>query len=205
MKKVILLAVICTSLIVVFLSVSLISDRSCLNHGLIRMHVVANSDTEEDQQLKLQVRDHILSYLENKIDADCNVVDAKVFLIDHLSKLEQEVNTFLQAQGSNHNATVSLRKEVFDIRKYETFTLPSGVYESLRIEIGQGPGRNWWCVAFPRLCLPTSDKAFEDTAVSAGFSQGLVPTLQQKEGYEIRFLILDILGRIENFFFQITN
>lgn len=201
MRKSIKLILIFTMIAIVIFSVFLFVDRACLDHRLIRMHVVANSNSEDDQNLKLQVRDHVLAYLQNTLDEDCDIEDAKAHLHEHLGDIEREVNIFIRDRGSDHRASVSLKKETFDIREYDTFTLPSGVYESLRVVIGEGQGRNWWCVAFPRLCLNTSDSDFEETAVGAGFSYGLVPTLQQKDGYKVRFFLLDILGKIENFFF----
>lgn len=189
----------------IYCAASLLNDRKCLDQQLIRLHVVANSDSKEDQKLKLQVRDRVLSYLEGAMDENCGVESAKVYLQGHLQEIEREVNTYLTEQGSKDHATVSLGKEDFDIREYDSFSLPSGVYESLRITIGNGEGKNWWCVAFPRLCLPAVNSSFEETAVSAGFSEPLIPTLKQEKGYEVRFFLLDIMGRIENFFFQNRN
>ena len=205
MKKFWKITCLCTLLAAVVISASLLADRVCLGQQLIRLHVVANSDFSEDQNVKLQVRDRVLEFLERTMDTDCNVQEAKLYLQEHLEDIETDVNQFLASQGSEDCATVSLCKETFDVRTYDTFSLPSGVYESLRITIGQGEGKNWWCVVFPRLCLPAVNQDFADTAVNAGFSQELVPTLQQEEGYEVRFFLLDVLGKIENFFFQFKN
>ena len=205
MKKFWKITCLCTLFFALILSVSLLSDRACLDRQLIRLHVVANSDSQEDQALKLQVRDCVLDYLQKAMDSDSGVQEAKEYLHSHLTDIEREVNDFLQTLGSEDRATVSLGKETFGVRNYDTFSLPSGVYESLRITVGKGAGKNWWCVVFPRLCLPAVDQDFADTAAGAGFSQDLVPTLQQEEGYEVRFFLLDVLGRIENFFYRIRN
>ena len=85
---------------------------------------------------------------------------------------------------------------------YETFRLPAGVYESLRIVIGTGEGHNWWCVVFPSLCIPATSSGFADIAVGAGFDSSLTAALEGQAGYEIRFYLLDQLGRLENIFFQ---
>ena len=108
----------------------------------------------------------------------------------------------LQQVGSPQSANVTLKKETFGTRVYDTFSLPAGVYDSLRIVIGAGEGRNWWCVVFPGLCVPAASEGVEDVAVSAGFSEELGKTLTGEEPYEIRFLLLDWLGRVENFFFD---
>ena len=205
MKKFWKIFCLCTLLVAAVFSASLLSDRYCLNEQLIRMHVVANSDSSADQNLKLQVRERVLVFLQGNMDLDCDVQEAKLYLQQHLGDIEDEVNQFLSLHGSTDRAKVSLCKETFGTRDYDTFSLPSGVYESLKITIGQGEGKNWWCVVFPRLCLPAVNQEFSDTAVSAGFSQELIPTLQREEGYEVRFLLLDVLGKIQNFFFKIRN
>lgn len=205
MKKFWKITCLCTLFFALILSISLLSDRACLDRQLIRLHVVANSDSQEDQALKLQVRDRVLGYLQNTMDADSDVQEAKEYLRSHLTDIEREVNDFLQSLEVEDRATVSLGKETFGVRNYDTFSLPSGVYESLQITVGKGAGKNWWCVVFPRLCLPAVDQDFADAAAGAGFSQELVPTLQQEEGYEVRFFLLDVLGRIENFFYRIRN
>lgn len=205
MKKFWKIVCLCTLLVGLVLSVSLLFDRVCLGQQLIRLHVVANSDSDEDQAVKLQVRDRVLEYLGDTMDADCDVLEAKVYLEDHLDEIEKEVSRFLLSKGIANNVSVTLGKETFGVRDYDTFSLPSGVYESLRITIGSGEGRNWWCVVFPRLCLPAVNQNFADTAAGAGFSQELVPTLQQEKGYEVRFFLLDVFGKVENFFFKIRN
>jgi stage II sporulation protein R len=205
MKKFLIITCICTFIIAVLLMASVVQDRLSLDRQLIRLHVVANSDSEEDQALKLQVRDRVLEYLQDNMEEEWDVQEAKAYLQDNLSKVEEEISSFLLSKGLDDACVVSLGQEAFGVRDYDTFSLPSGVYESLRITIGHGEGKNWWCVVFPRLCLPAVSRDFEETAVGAGFSNALVPTLQQKEGYEVRFFLLDVLGRIENFFFQIQN
>ena len=90
---------------------------------------------------------------------------------------------------------VTLGKEVFDTRYYDTFTLPAGVYEALRITIGEGQGKNWWCVVFPTLCVPATSDGFEDVAAGAGFPDALTSALEGESGYELRFFLLDLLGK----------
>ena len=103
----------------------------------------------------------------------------------------------LAQAGFPDTATVSLCLEEFATRVYDTFTLPAGLYESLRIVIGEGEGQNWWCVMFPSFCLPATSEGFEEVACGAGFSDTLTQTLEGE--YEIRFFFLDALGAVENF------
>ena len=135
--------------------------------------------------------------------ADVADVDqAKAYMRENLPKIQMVANEVLTQAGFDPDAVVTLCRETFDTRVYDTFTLPAGVYESLRIVIGEGEGRNWWCVVFPSLCIPAAGEGFEDVAAGAGFPDTLSNTLTGEEGYEIRFFLLDALGRLENIFFQ---
>ena len=180
---------------------TLFSDRKQLNEELIRLHVVANSDSEEDQTIKLQVRDAVIESLRADLGKIADVEEAKAYLQENLPKIRETANRALEAAGVDGDAVVTLCREAFDTRYYDTFTLPAGVYESLRIVIGQGAGHNWWCVAFPSLCVPATTEAFEDAAVEAGFSETLSNTLTGEE-YEVSFFLLDALGKLENIFFE---
>ncbi len=177
---------------------SLIADRGTLNRELIRLHVVANSDSREDQALKLRVRDAVTESLRSSMEDIMDVEQAKVYIRENLSKIQQVANQVLWEAGEPGSAQVSFRQEEFDTRHYETFSLPAGVYESLRITIGDGEGKNWWCVVFPTLCIPATTDGFQDVAAGAGFSQALTGALEGKEDYEIRFFLLDALGKLEN-------
>lgn len=181
---------------------TLLADRRRLNEELIRLHVVANSDSREDQSIKLQVRNAVLQSLQADLSKISDVKAAKAYLQENLPLIRDTANAVLKEAGFDGQAVVSLCRESFDTRYYDTFTLPAGVYESLRIVIGAGEGRNWWCVAFPALCIPATSQAFSETAVAAGFPETLSETLAGEEGYEIRFLLLEILGKMENIFFQ---
>ncbi len=180
----------------------MISDRMHLSQGLIRFHVVANSDSKEDQTIKLHVRDAVLESMHADIQRIVDVDEAREYLQENIPKIQKIVDRTLNHLGFEGGAYVSLCKEAFDIRHYDTFTLPAGVYDSLRIVIGDGLGANWWCVSFPTLCIPATAEGFTDTAVSAGFSKPLVQTLTGEETYEIRFFFLNQLGKLENIFYS---
>ena len=178
------------------------SDKEKLEEDLIRLHVVANSDSAEDQQLKLQVRDAITAKLETVMSQLPDMEAAKTYLQENLPELERVANETLKAAGDSCRALVTLAREKFPTREYDTFTLPAGIYESLRVTIGSGEGKNWWCVVFPSLCVSATSDAFEDTAVSAGFSDRLAGTLTKKPEYRVRFFVLDCLGWMENWFYR---
>ena len=176
------------------------ADKQTLRNELIRLHVVAASDSEEDQALKLQVRDAVINSLRDNMENIADAEQAKRYLQETLPKIEALANRVLQEAGCADVATVSLQPEEFTTRYYDTFTLPAGVYESLRITIGEGQGHNWWCVVFPTLCVGVTVEEFEDTAHCAGLNDTLTAALAGEESYEVRFFVLDALGRLENFF-----
>ena len=201
MRKIFMRILICSVISGVVWSASLLQDRHQLREGLIRFHVVANSDAAQDQEIKLQVRDAVLESLRRDMESVTDVEKAKAYLQENLPKIQTIANHTLEAAGFDENAVVTLCKEAFDIRYYDTFTLPAGVYESLRIVIGDGAGKNWWCVAFPALCIPATAEGFTDVAAGAGFSDALSNTLADQNSYNVRFFFLDALGRVENMLF----
>ena len=178
------------------------SDREVLSENLIRLHVVADSDSADDQALKLQVRDAITGKLETVMSDFPDLETAKAYLQEHLPELEKIANDTLKAAGNHCQAVVTFAKEAFPTREYDTFALPAGIYESLRVTIGSGEGKNWWCVVFPSLCASATTDGFEDTAVSAGFSDRVAGTLIGKQEYRVRFFLLDCFGWVENWIYQ---
>ncbi len=202
MKKLAKRVLICGLISALIWGGFLLRDRKTLREGLIRFHVVANSNSERDQTVKLQVRDAVLESLQEDLKRMTDMDAAKTYLTEALPKIQRIANETLAALGYDGEAVVSLCREAFDTRIYDTFALPSGIYESLRITIGSGEGKNWWCVAFPTLCLPATIAGFADTAAGAGFSDSLSNTLTGTKGYQIRFFFLDALGTLENMFCQ---
>lgn len=176
----------------------LLRDSQALEEGILRLHVVANSDSQEDQAVKLSVRDAVTELLEEGLDAS-TLEEAKVWIQDNLPKIEAVANRVLAEAGTGMQAVVSLAKEEFPTRIYDTFQLPAGLYEALRITIGEGEGQNWWCVVFPTLCVPASSEGVREAAEVSGMSQELSNTLtKENTGYEIRFRLLDWLGTVKN-------
>ena len=200
MRKLIKLAVLIFVLAFAMDMVSIAKDKQLLQDGLIRLHVVAQSDSEEDQRVKLQVRDAVVTYVEQALSHVMTVEEAKAWLRENLSGIEAAANDVLRGLGISQQAKVTLQNEAFPVRHYDSFSLPSGVYESLRVTIGEGKGQNWWCVVFPSLCLPAAGESVEDVAAGAGFSKDLTHTLTEPKNYKVRFYFLDIVGKIENFF-----
>ena len=182
---------------------ALLRDRQTLNTGLVRLHVVGETDSDRDQKIKLQVRDAVLSCVSSLGQPE-TAQEARELLQRNLSRVETAANAMLQKLGSTAKATVTLCREAFPIREYDSFALPSGVYESLRVTIGAGEGRNWWCVVFPKLCLPAAGDSLEAAAAGAGFSDSLTGAISRRE-YRVSFYFLDLLGKAENLLFRLRG
>lgn len=197
MKKLLKRVFVCFLLVCLVYVGALVADRQKLQNELVRLHVVAASDSEEDQAIKLQVRDAVLESLQDGLENATDIEAAKQYIASQLPKLESVANEVLAAAGCGDVATVSLQVEEFAARVYDTFSLPAGLYDSLRITIGEGEGRNWWCVTFPTLCIPATTEGFEAVAAGVGFSEELTGSLTGE--YEVRFYLLDLLGQLENF------
>ena len=201
MRKMFSRIVICAILALLVWTGTLLADKQRLREELIRLHVVANSDSEADQSVKLMVRDAVMKHLEQGMQDICDYDAAKEYLEENLPVIRDVANEALKKAGVDMDAVVSLCNETFDKRVYDTFTLPAGIYQALRITIGEGEGKNWWCVVFPSFCMGIAGDTFEDRAVSAGFSGELANTLSRDGKYEVRFYFLDKLGQLENILF----
>ena len=179
----------------------IVTDSRELREGLLRLHVVGASDSAEDQEVKLLVRDAVLASLEDGL-RDLTDVDAAVDYVSRmLPKVEAAANRCLAAAGFSDTVAVSLTEEAFPTRDYDNFSLPAGVYRALRGVIGEGEGRNWWCVVFPQLCMAGED--FVETASVAGLSPEIAGTLEGE--YEIRFWVLEKWGEMKNRFFDSSD
>ena len=198
MKKLVNRVFVCFLIAAVFWTGSLIAERQKLRDQLIRLHVVGASNSEEDQTVKLQVKDAVVEYLNAAMADIADVEAAKAYVSENLPKIQKAANDALIALGVEPTAVATFCKEEFGKRVYDTFSLPSGIYDSLRITIGEAEGRNWWCVVFPTLCFSATAEELETVAAGAGFSDTLTGAITGQEKYEIRFYFLDLLGKLEN-------
>ena len=140
-------------------------EQRALAEKLIRLHVVAASDGAEDQAIKLRVRDRLLPVIAQATAGCTDAAEAEAALRRALPELQAAAHSAAEGQA----VTVSLGTEGFPRRLYDSFSLPAGQYTALRVVLGPGHGHNWWCVAFPALCLPAAEEEAEE--VSAGFNR----------------------------------
>ena len=153
----------------------IVTDSGDLRENLLRLHVVGASNSAEDQAVKLQVRDAVLGSLEEGLRDMTDPQEAWDYVSRMLPKVEAAANRALAAAGFSETVQVSLTEEAFPTREYDTFSLPAGVYKALRVVIGEGEGKNWWCVVFPQLC--GAEGEFVETASTAGLDPELARSL----------------------------
>ena len=157
---------------------------------VIRLHVLANSDSEEDQALKLEVRDRVLETTSALLAGETEPQAAAVLLDQHLDDIAQTAAQEISSQGHDDRVEVRLEQTWFPTRQYQGISLPAGNYLALRVLIGAAEGHNWWCVVFPNLCLPAvSDRALEASTLTPG----QISLLQEEEtSYVFRFKALEL-------------
>lgn len=124
-----------------------------LKNKLLRYHVVANSDSEEDQRVKLEVKEAVLEALSGKLDGAADASEASVIVKENEELILTTANKVLENEGANYTASMNVGEEYFPTKIYGDLTLPPGDYNALIIELGEGEGKNWWCVLFPTLCF----------------------------------------------------
>lgn len=167
-----------------------------LRQGVLRLHIIANSDSNADQTLKLAVRDEILKS-STDVFKDCNTVDdAIVTASNNIDTINQIANRVIKENGFNYSAKVSVSDRHFGTREYQNFTLPAGTYKSLVVNLGEAKGKNWWCVVFPCVCVPgATDCSLSDTVPKQAAN-----VAQNAQEYEIKFKTVEIYEKIKQIF-----
>lgn len=165
-----------------------------IRSDVLRLHVIANSDTSVDQKLKLRLRDYILQEGKDIFNGSVNVENAVEKIEPVLPELEKSAKAFVNQAGFDYDVKISLSNEYFTTRTYETVTLPAGKYLALRVVIGSGEGHNWWCVMFPPMCVPAADKKDEIENV---FSEKEIKLVESKPKYEPRFKVVEIYEQLK--------
>ena len=161
------------------------AQQVSLSEKLLRLHVVANSDTAADQALKLKVRDRVLETTRPLLEGVGNAKEAEAVLTRNLPALTEAAQREIKARGSTGPVSISLEDAWFPTRTYGTAALPAGTYRALRVVIGSGEGHNWWCVVFPSLCLPAVS---ETSLQTAGLSEeDIALVTEESPRYVFRF------------------
>ena len=178
------------------------AEQQAIAKNLIRLHVVADSDDAEDQRRKLLVRDAVLAQTQ-KLNAEYPDLAPKMILSENLDSIRLAAEKTLREAGCADAVTVRLGKELFPTRAYDSFSLPAGAYESLRVNIGNAEGHNWWCVVFPSLCMAATSEEFVQAAKLAGLSDGQIRLItEEDETYVVKFKVLEWIEQLKNLFWD---
>lgn len=165
-----------------------------ISEEVFRLHILANSDSDADQQLKLKVRDEILKKGENVFASSDSIEETIKLCRDNIGVFQETAEQCLKENGSNYSVKVYVDKEYFNTRKYDEITLPSGIYNALKIVIGQGKGHNWWCVMFPAICL----SSVTDDELNKYLTEDEQKLVNSDSKYEVRFKIVEIYEKLKS-------
>jgi len=171
-----------------------------LYDGIIRLHVLANSDSREDQELKLSVRDSVLDAASSLLANVTDKEEAEAIISENLNLLETAAAKALSDENSASPVSVTLTKESYPTRAYGNFSLPAGKYTSLRVLIGEAEGQNWWCMLFPTLCVGAKKEASaaiidESECIEAGLTPSQVKIIKgNTPTVKVKFRVLEFIG-----------
>ena len=184
--------------VAVFCGATLENESTDLSNKMIRLHVVANSDSEEDQSLKLKVRDSVLKEVDRITEGMTDRNSAEEAIKENLSSIVIAASNEIYSHGYTYGVTAQIKQEIFPTREYDTFSLPAGEYTSLRVVIGNGEGHNWWCVVFPPVCASAAIEMDSETLNLTDREVALIT--ESSPEYIVKFKAIEILGSIKNFF-----
>ncbi|MGN1096133.1 MAG: stage II sporulation protein R [Eubacteriales bacterium] len=172
-----------------------LSDEAEIYDNTVRLHVIANSDSAHDQQVKLLVRDSVLSAIDSLVKDAASVAEAENIIKENISYIRDIASETLLLLGEENDVCVTLSREYYPTRDYGDFSLPAGEYDSLRVMIGKAEGKNWWCVLYPELCTNTAKTG--ETLIRTGFSKDQIDILTGNEEpkYRLKFKILEIFEK----------
>lgn len=175
---------------------SVVSD---LESDVLRMHILANSDSEEDQQLKIKVRDKLLD-CSDEIFGECETLEdmenAAKSKLDYINNIVVQV---IEENGFDYGAQTNLVNMDFDNRVYGDITMPAGNYEALRVTIGEAKGHNWWCVMYPPLCLPAAEAVESDNdAAKDYFSKEELDLMENPGDYQVKLKCVEVFKGLKN-------
>lgn len=172
-----------------------VAQGESISDQVLRLHILANSDSEQDQQLKLQVRDAILNQFQ--LDQVGDLEQAKQQASVHLEEIEQIASDVVEQQGYSYPVKAEMVNMFFDTRQYDGFTMPAGRYDAVRITIGQAQGHNWWCVLYPPLCIPAAEP---EQQLDQVLSESECELVESGAKYDVRFAVVELWESIKNYF-----
>ncbi len=189
MKKFKIFVPVFLALSITYTSLSgLTSTAENISDKVLRLHILANSDSSEDQSIKLQLRDYFLENSRDFFTGD-NIAENIEIADNNIDYIQKLCNDYLEQY--NQSASVSLTNEYFSTRVYDDFTLPAGNYNTIKIEIGEGRGHNWWCIVFPSVCLSSCSATMDEYLTDEEME--LI-----NSGYSPKFKVIEIYEQIKD-------
>lgn len=174
-----------------------------INDKIFRFHVLANSNSEEDQELKFKVRDSVLLYCSQFIKEDMKKDDVKEVIRMHMDDIKKLAEDEIKKNGYDYSVKLEMCDDAyFNNRNYNTVTIPAGNYQAIRVIIGEGRGNNWWCVMFPPMCLPAAEEREELENV---LNDGQMDLVENLNHYEVKFKIWEGFISLKNFTVNLFN
>ncbi|MEG0457295.1 MAG: stage II sporulation protein R [Oscillospiraceae bacterium] len=193
-KKILFTAISVSLIIVLIIAPFKAFGDSCgkIRESVLRLHILANSDSEEDQNLKLKIRDAILKetgYIFETQNLDKAISNAN----ENMDEIIEIAKRIITSEGYIYSVSASIENSYFTTRTYENgITLPAGYYNALRIIIGEGKGHNWWCVMFPPMCLPAATKKEDDVKIDDVLTEEEIEIAKNGEKYEFKFALVEM-------------
>lgn len=185
-------------------SFSAFSQRAeAVQHQVLRLHIPANSDSEYDQQIKLELRDALLNKYGVILSTSSSLSEAENRTEELLPEIEQFCCDFLKGRGAGYSAKAEITDMYFTTREYDRVTLPAGDYRALRITLGSGQGHNWWCIMFPPLCIPCVSEPLKETAestdtaeLSEAEAENVLACFEQPREIKVKFALYEWLKEL---------
>lgn len=193
MKKIDIALLIGVIAAVLFSAASVVNKNvESISDKVLRLHILANSDSDEDQALKLKVRDAVLAESGIFLNGDYSRLEAESLVLENTDKIQSIAQRVVSENGYNYSVSVQLVNMTFDQRVYDSITLPAGDYDALRITIGSAEGKNWWCVMYPQFCIAPSLSKEE----LEFFNDSELQLMTTPKKYKFRFKLLELLQSV---------
>lgn len=194
--KAIDISVFITLIICIIATVSFENDCKGIREEVLRLHVIANSDEDYDQELKLKVRDALLQTGESIFTGSEDIISAESKITDKQDVLKYTAEETILNLGFDYNVKIEVARSYFPTKTYGELTLPAGYYKALRVIIGEGKGKNWWCIMFPPLCLPAATDTKE--IIGDFLSDEELQIVTSNPKYEVRFWLVEKYYELKN-------
>lgn len=180
-------------LVVIYSLIPFQAQCDNISNDVFRLHILANSDSDYDQSVKLKVRDKVLEYSKNLFESASSKEEAESLISQNLDDITRVAQNELQNLGCDKTVKAEIKKMYFTTRYYDSYTLPSGMYDALRITIGSGKGHNWWCVMYPSICVSAASE--QDEKAKQALDDGEYDIIKN-EKYSYKFKVVELFEKL---------